>query len=158
MELNSLLKKFKGKSSNIITFILIGILLLIIVIPVKNGKDYVSSDKISKDVYGYENTDGQNEDDIGRYTSCAAYYEERLKSILEKSYGEGSMEVMVSLKKNENTDNSYYGDNSYNNDFCVDGVLIVADINNSEDAANISFAVCSLFNLPAHKVAVLIGK
>ncbi|MBQ8913233.1 MAG: hypothetical protein IJ054_04220, partial [Lachnospiraceae bacterium] len=92
------------------------------------------------------------------YISCAAYYEDKLKDILEKSYGKDSMEVMISLKNSENTGGSFYGDNSYSGDFCVDGVLIVADIKNNEEAANISFAVCALFNLPAHKVAVLIKK
>lgn len=157
MELNSLLNKFKGKSGKIITFVLIGILLLIIVMPVKNTENYKSGTGESSEAYGNDNSYGQGNDNIEAYTSCAAYYEEKLKNILEKSYGKGTMEVMVSLKGSGDTTNPYYSDSS-DSDYLVDGVLIVADIKNNEEAANISFAVCALFNLPAHKVFVLIKK
>ncbi len=157
MELNSLLKNFKGNSSKIITFILIGILLLIIVMPEKKDKSF-SVNNDSEKAYSYNDSEEYSRDEMEEYTGYVAYYEDKLKDILEKSYGKDSMEVMISLKNSENTGNSLYGDNSYSGDFCVDGVLIVADIKNSEEAANISFAVCALFNLPAHKVAVLIKK
>lgn len=157
MELNSLLNKFKGKSGKIITFILIGILLLVIVMPVKNTEKYYNVDSGVSESYDNNEVLGQDSDNKEGYTSCAAYYEDKLKNILEKSYGKGTMEVMVSLKNSDSTGNPYYID-SVSSDYLVDGVLIVADIKNNEEAANISFAVCSLFNLPAHKVAVLIKK
>ena len=63
---------------------------------------------------------------------------------------------MVSLSKE--SDSSYVGryDSSYNYERSVDGVLIVADIDDASAVADISFAVCALFDLPAHKVAVMI--
>ncbi|MBQ7707535.1 MAG: hypothetical protein IJT72_07135 [Lachnospiraceae bacterium] len=153
MELNSLFKNFKGKSSKIITFILIGMLLLVIAMPVKSKGMWGGSRT------GYENgvesnDSSEGEKSLNEYTSRADYYENKLKEILEKSYGKGSMNVMVSMKGKEGgTD--YFSDNAYSDEYNVDGVLIVADVR-SEDAANIAFAVCALFNLPAHKVAVLI--
>ena len=156
MELNSLLKNFKGNSSKIITFILIGILLLIIVMPEKKDKSF-SVNNDSEKAYSYNDSEEYSRDEMEEYTGYVAYYEDKLKNILEKSYGKGTMEVMVSLKNSDSTGNPYYID-SVSSDYLVDGVLIVADIKNNEEAANISFAVCSLFNLPAHKVAVLIKK
>ena len=47
-------------------------------------------------------------------------------------------------------------DGSYNYERSVDGVLIVADVHDASAVADISFAVCALFDLPAHKVAVMI--
>ncbi|MBR1815738.1 MAG: hypothetical protein IJ763_03465 [Lachnospiraceae bacterium] len=152
MRLDSLLGKFKGKSGNIITFILIGILLLIIAMPVKKNNVYDSSITDSTS----ETSSYSEGADIAEYDNYADYYESRLKEILEKSYGEGTMEVMVSLTQIK--DDSYMNryDSSYNYERSVDGVLIVADINDASAVADISFAVCALFDLPAHKVAVMI--
>ena len=154
MEFKSFFEGFKGKSNKIITFILIGILLLVIAMPVKNrGLQGSNTDK---------NTYGKKEDSLSKdeyaceYKNNAAYYEEKLKKILEKSYGNGSMNVMVSMKAKDNG-SDFYMDDSYEEEFLVDGVLIVADVS-LEEAADIAFAVCALFNLPAHKVAVLIKK
>ncbi|MBQ9234099.1 MAG: hypothetical protein IJ167_08720 [Lachnospiraceae bacterium] len=154
MELNSLFDKFKGKSNKIITFILVGVLLLIIVMPVKNKSDYLTtSNKITNENM-YNDTSSDSMEVLNDYTDYADYYEDKLKEILEKSYGEGTMNVMVSLKSTD-AKVSYYYDGSSKAEFVVDGVLIVADVKNTEVAADIAFAVCSLFNLPAHKVAVL---
>ncbi|MBQ9610253.1 MAG: hypothetical protein IJV15_12515 [Lachnospiraceae bacterium] len=152
MRLDSLLGKFKGKSGNIITFILIGILLLIVAMPVKKNSVY---DSVTTDGTG-EAYSRSEDTDIAGYDNYAEYYESRLKEILEKSYGEGTMNVMVSLSKTG--DDGYIGryDSSYNYERSVDGVLIVADIDDASAIADISFAVCALFDLPAHKVAVII--
>ena len=153
MELNSLISKFKGKSNKFITVILIGILLLVIVLPVKNNN-------INKNTYvnrGISESGSSYADEIENvknYDDYASYYENKLKNILEKSYGSGTMEVMVQLKNTDDNNNLYTG--SYENSKIVDGVLIVANVKNQDAIADISFAVCALFDLPAHKVAVMI--
>ena len=91
MRLDSLLGKFKGKSGNIITFILIGVLLLIIAMPVKKNNVYDSGITYSTSESSISNEGA----DVAEYDNYAEYYENRLKEILEKSYGEGTMEVMV---------------------------------------------------------------
>ncbi len=154
MELNSLFEKFKGKSGKLLTFILIGILLLIVVMPVKNNNNFKASNSTYKPTDSADTDDALSRD-VGTYESYAAYYEEKLTDILEKSYGKGTMSVMVSLKRESDKTDLY--DGGADKDFgCVDGVLIVADVKDAACAADISFAVCALFNLPAHKVAVLI--
>ena len=129
-------KTNKEKLNKIITIILVGLLLLIIVMPI--GDD-------SK-----EEADYSNQEQEIMVVSDAAYYEERLKTILEKSYGVGTMEVMVHMKEtSENT--GLYEEGT----IMVDGILIVADVDSEADVGNITFAVCALFDLPAHKVAVI---
>ena len=59
------------------------------------------------------------------------------------------MEVMVHMREDESTDGMYE-----ENALIVDGILIVADVSDAA-VADISFAVCALFDLPAHKVAVI---
>ncbi len=131
-------KESKGKYNKYIVVILIGLLLLIIIMPVSDNKEksIAYQEKAVSDSYSYS----------------AQYYENRLKSILEKSYGEGSMDVMVHLKESSSGD-SFYGEESKME---VDGVLIVAAVKDRQAVSDISFAVCALFNLPAHKVAVIV--
>lgn len=132
------------KLNKIITVILIGILILIILIPTKN----INTD----------NTQNNStvEDGLSMaYDSYADYYENKLKSILENSYGEGTMQVMVNLAGEEQSTGLY---GSYENEVTVDGVLIVAAVDSEQAVSDITFAVCALFNLPAHKVAVMIKK
>lgn len=157
MEFNSLFNIFKGKSNKLITFILIGVLLLIIVMPVKNKSSYESGSVTEVKNNHYDTDAEYSYAASDAYISNAAYFEDKLKSTLEKSYGEGTMDVMVSLKE-AGEKNSYYESGANEGELVVDGVLIVADVRSSEEAADIAFAVCSLFNLPAHKVAVLIKK
>ncbi len=128
-------KNNKEKFNKIITVILVGLLLLIVVVPMgeDNGK--------VEDNQSYEQMANVSDE---------AYYEERLKCILEKSYGAGTMEVMVHMKEVEDTNGMYQ-----EGKLLVDGILIVADVNSDTDVADISFAVCALFDLPAHKVAVI---
>lgn len=131
-------KKNKEKLGKLVTVVLIGILLLVIAIPVKsNGTTGVTTDET-----------GQKE-----YETSADYYEQKLKNILEHSYGEGTMEVMVHLTEGNQT-GSLYSDDSEQP--VVDGVLVVADVDDERAVSDITFAVCALFDLPAHKVAVMI--
>ncbi len=138
MEIN--LKK-NDKLRKIVMGILFGILLLIIAMPVKNN-------------VGTEVKDDEASD-ISVYSSYAEYYEARVKMMLEDSYGKGTMEVMVHLsEKGENS--GVYGYSTADSEYRVDGILIVADVNNEQAVADITYAVCALFDLPAHKCAVLL--
>lgn len=132
-------KNNKEKLNKIITVILVGLLLLIIVVPI--GEQDEKEAGVS---FGDEEVQAVND---------ATYYEERLKSILEKNYGAGTMEVMVHMKK-DSKDVGMYEEEV----LIVDGILIVADVDSDTDVGNISFAVCALFDLPAHKVAVIKNK
>lgn len=129
-------KNNKEKLNKIITVILVGLLLLIIVVPI--GEQDKKEGSIN---FGEESVQAVTD---------AAYYEERLKSILEKTYGVGTMEVMVHMKKDAKDVGMYEEEM-----LIVDGILIVADVDSDTDVGNISFAVCALFDLPAHKVAVI---
>lgn len=136
--------KFKKneKVTKISTLILGGVLILIVIMPVKNTFDS-SGDR--------EKTQETEKD----YIYYANYYEEKLKKILEQSYGEGTMEVMVRVSPEEK-ENSFYkekGDTTI-----VEGVIVVADVADSKALSDISFAVCAFFDLPAHKVAVMLKK
>lgn len=137
MEFN--LKK-NEKLSKIITIILAGVLILIIIMPVKEGVDKSSAIDDSETSY---------EEDYKYYEE---YYENKLKSILEKSYGEGTIQVMVRVSSDEKSD-YYYNDGE--EQFIVEGVIVVADVKDSQALSDIAFAVCALFDLPAHKVAVM---
>ncbi len=138
MEFN--LKK-NEKLRKIVTIILAGVLILIILMPVKESVDKtqaVSSGSSTKD------------EEVKDY---AEYYEKKLKDILEDSYGEGTMQVMVRVSSSSSS-GDFYSDTS--TEIIVEGVIVVADVNNSQALSDISFAVCALFDLPAHKVAVMI--
>ena len=127
------LKKYQNK---FIVALLIGLLLLVVVTPVKEA-----------DKTGTENN-SNTEDTV-------AYYEEKLDSMLEASYGYGSIEVMLHMNKNEKTD--LFGDSDEAEEK-VDGVLIVTTINNENAVAEMTYAVSSLYNLPTHRIAVLTKK
>lgn len=128
-------KNNKEKFNKIITVILVGLLLLIVVVPMGEDKNVVEDNQYQTQPL---------------LVSDEAYYEERLKAILEESYGVGTMKVMVHMKEIEDTNGMYQ-----EGKLLVDGILIVADVNSDADVADISFAVCALFDLPAHKVAVI---
>lgn len=134
--------KNKDKIGKLVTVILVGILLLVIALPVKRQSGTENSRSV-------QNSDGTTEN----YGSYADYYEKKLKSILEHSYGEGTMEVMVHLAEEEQAGGLY---GSGTQTAVVDGVLVVADVHNEQAVSDITFAVCALFDLPAHKVAVMI--
>ncbi len=151
-------KKFPGKDiSRIITVILIGILVLVVLMPVKSGgrDETGQNDKATGSLLGGAEASNETNaatDNEGTTAYDEAYYEERLKNILEKSYGTGTIDVMIHMKKESDTDVFY---NSATEAAIIDGVLIVARINDMSQAMDISNAVCALFNLPACKVSVL---
>lgn len=131
------LKLKKEKLNKIITIILVGLLLLIIVIPIDDEAKEGTADS------------SVNQVQLESPDTGAAYYEERLKAILEKSYGKDTMEVMIHMK--EDSSAGMYEESTWE----VDGILIVADVKQDSYVGDISFAVCALFDLPAHKVAVI---
>ena len=135
--------KKNEKLNKVITIVLIGILILIAVMPLKSS-------------LGSETDEAMNENEFeAAYDLYASYYEGKLKQILENSYGEGTMQVMVQLTQEEQSDGIY---GTSEQQVKVDGVLIVADVDNEQAVSDITFAVCALFDLPAHKVAVMIKK
>lgn len=133
------LKKLKDiKTDKIVTIILIGVLLLVVCMPVKESKKNGEDDTVSDSSMSY-----------------AQYYEERLDNILENSYGEGTMEVMVHISENTESVDLY---GQADKKAVIDGVLIVADVDGQQAVSDITYAVSALFNLPAHKVAVILKK
>lgn len=114
---------------------------MIVIMPVKNTVENTRE--------GEKAADEAEKD----YVYYANYYEEKLKKILEQSYGEGTMEVMVRVSADEK-ENSFYNDSG--DATMVEGVIVVADVPDAKALSDISFAVCALFDLPAHKVAVMI--
>lgn len=135
--------KKNGKLNKVITVILIGILILIAVMPVKSSCG------------GITGSSSEEDGDVETYSSYADYYENRLKVILEESYGEGTMQVMVHMSQEEQPDGLY---GTSGTQIEVDGVLIVAAVDSEQAISDITFAVCALFDLPAHKVAVMLKK
>lgn len=134
-------KKLKGlKADKFITIILLGILVLVVLAPTKNA----AVDKT--------NVTDETEKESSQVSE---YYENKLDAILEKSYGAGTMEVMVHLSEEEGS-SGLYGQSG--NKVVVDGVLIVADVKNEAAVSDITYAVSALFGLPTHKVAVMIKK
>lgn len=133
------LKKIKDlKTDKIITIILVGVLLLVVCTPVKDKSDNKENDTVKDN-----------------YQSHAEYYEQRLDSILENSYGEGTMEVMVHISEDTGSVDMY---GQTDKRVVIDGVLIVADVDGQQAVSDITYAVSALFDLPAHKVAVIIKK
>jgi hypothetical protein len=168
-----------ANTGKIITVILFGILLLVVVIPVDgcsgNSADEADGSSLTglavgdsydtAAVYGQDDSYGAglfaqgSEEaragteavDIQTISTEAEYYENRLKNILETSYGQGSVQVMVHMT--QESEKGLYGDVSEGS--IIDGVLVVADVETANELLTISEAVCALFNLPACKVYVI---
>lgn len=126
--------KFKKneKWNKVILVVLCGILLLVIVMPQKTV-----------------------DTGIGKTTSTAettASYEDRLRTLLEDAYGVGMVDVLIYAGTNTQT---YYGSGGGET---ITGVLITIkkEAVQNTTVADITLAVCALFDLPAHKVAVLV--
>ena len=103
-----------------------------------------------------DKSDNKEKDTVkDSYQSLAEYYEQRLDSILENSYGEGTIEVMVHISEDTGSVDMY---GQTDKRVVIDGVLIVADIDGQQAVSDITYAVSALFDLPAHKVAVIIKK
>jgi hypothetical protein len=146
-------KRLGANTGKIVTVILFGVLLLVAVIPADGcsiNAD-VSSDSILITEMGTSATKSTEAAANQTYTDDAQYYEERLKNILETSYGKDSVTVMVHMVKNSTQ--GLYGNVS--EESVIDGVLVVADVASSNDLLLISEAVCALFDLPACKVYVI---
>lgn len=138
--------KKNQKITKLITIVLIGVLILIVVIPTKpEGKNaYIDGNTIEENVLANSIEE--------KYSN---YYEERLKEMLEKTYGKGNVDVMVTLCRIDAYDN-LYGKSS--GDYRVNGALVVVKTLDEKALSDITFSVCALFDLPAHKVAVMIKK
>ena len=141
MEINF---KKNDKISKLIMVVCVGVLLLVVVVPTKkNSMSY---------------TEIENKEQTNSIEEETAYYESRLKTILENTYGANTMDVMIHMTdKTDKTDkNLFYGEAKEK--LVVDGVLVVAQVKDLQAVSDITFAVCALFDLPAHKVAVMIKK
>lgn len=126
--------KFKKneKTNKVILLVLCGLLLLVLTLPSVSGQT--------------EQTGTDTE------TADTASYETRLRELLADAYGEGMVDVMVYAQEETQT---YYGA-SQNAE--ITGVLVTVsrEVVQETTTADITMAVCALFNLPAHKVAVLV--
>ncbi len=136
--------KKNDKLTKIITAILVGVLLLIVFIPVSDNEATMDSVEYTNETVEYDS-----------YEAYSQYYEDRLTEILEDSYGQGTMNVMIRISTYNSGDATYISYDS-SHEVIVDGVLIVADVDSEQAVSDITFAVCALFDLPAHKVAVMI--
>lgn len=126
--------KFKKneKWNKVILVVLCGILLLVIVMPQK-----------SVNTRTLENVDA---------AETAASYEDRLRAILTDTYGEDMIDVLIYAGEHAQT---FYGTSGGET---ITGVLITVrrEVVSDTTIADITLAVCALFDLPAHKVAVLV--
>ena len=123
------LKLKKYGLDKIILVVLAGILLLILAVP-SGGSDGASGESSTEASYTEE-------------------LEQRLVKILEKTYGEGTIDVMITVSDIEAT---YFEEGKES----VEGVLVVAAAADDERAvADIISAVTALFDVPTHKVKVL---
>lgn len=127
--------KFKKneKRNKVILMVLVGVLLLILVMPAKNTDTGTTA----------------STSDIGQET---ASYEERLRTLLSDAYGEGTVDVLI---YSESGTEGYYDTRKKEE---ITGVLITICQSAVSDTtiSDITLSVCALFNLPAHKVAVLV--
>lgn len=121
--------KFKKneKWNKVILVVLCGILLLVIVMPQKTVQTGSSSD-------------------------TTASYEVRLRELLADTYGADMVDVLIYAGDRTQT---YYGSDGTET---ITGVLITIkkEAVTGTTIADITLAVCALFDLPAHKVAVLV--
>lgn len=130
------LKKIKEqKTGKFIVILLASVCVLVALTPVKGNM----GDKASK----------ENEEE---YVKAL---ENELDKILENTYGNGTIEVMIYGGK-KHAESGWYSNDS--TEYIIDGVLIVANVSGQKVVSDITYAVSALFNLPAHKVAVLIKK
>lgn len=128
--------KFKKneKWNKVILVVLCGILLLVIAMPQKAAGTATGGSAAS------ENT--------------TISYEERLRTLLADTYGADMVDVLIYAGDRTQT---YYGSGGKES---ITGVLITIkkEAVTGTTIADITLAVCALFDLPAHKVAVLVKK
>lgn len=128
--------KFKKneKWNKVILVVLCGILLLVIAMPQKAAGTAAGGSVASEDT--------------------TVSYEERLRTLLADTYGADMVDVLIYAGDRTQT---YYGSGGKES---ITGVLITIkkEAVTGTTIADITLAVCALFDLPAHKVAVLVKK
>ena len=128
--------KFKKneKWNKVILVVLCGILLLVIAMPQKAAGTATGGSAASEDT--------------------TISYEERLRTLLADTYGADMVDVLIYAGDRTQT---YYGSGGKES---ITGVLITIkkEAVTGTTIADITLAVCALFDLPAHKVAVLVKK
>lgn len=128
--------KFKKneKWNKVILVVLCGILLLVIAMPQKAAGTATGGSVASEDT--------------------TVSYEERLRTLLADTYGADMVDVLIYAGDRTQT---YYGSGGKES---ITGVLITIKKEAVEGTtiADITLAVCALFDLPSHKVAVLVKK
>lgn len=128
--------KFKKneKWNKVILVVLCGILLLVIAMPQKAAGTATGGSVASEDT--------------------TVSYEERLRTLLADTYGADMVDVLIYAGDRTQT---YYGSGGKE---LITGVLITIkkEAVTGTTIADITLAVCALFDLPAHKVAVLVKK
>ncbi len=128
----------KGKEK-ILIVLLIGILLMVIAIPIKdeskNNNSFVGLQDTNNDMYTNWLKDYNSD-----ITSYSTFIEEKLKNILSKVEGVGEVNVMVKINEDES----------------IEGVIVVAGGGgNGTVSASITSAIEALLGIPAHKIKVL---
>ena len=128
----------KGKEK-ILIVLLIGILLMVIAIPIKdeskNNNSFVGSQDTNSDMYTNWLKDYNSD-----ITSYSTFIEEKLKNILSKVECVGEVNVMVKINEDES----------------IEGVIVVAGGGgNGTVSASITSAIEALLGIPAHKIKVL---
>ncbi len=121
-------------------FLLAGVLLAVIALPVKD-----SGAKDSKEATGAL--------DFGQETAGTPkeQMERQMEELLSRTEGVGQVKVLLSLKEGESVD--FYGEESFPK---VEGVLIAAEgAGNSIVERNIQQAVMALFSVEAHKIKIM---
>lgn len=128
--------KFKKneKWNKVILVVLCGILLLVIAMPQNAAGTATGGSAASEDT--------------------TVSYEERLRTLLADTYGADMVDVLIYAGDRTQT---YYGSGGKES---ITGVLITIkkEAVTGTTIADITLAVCALFDLPAHKVAVLVKK
>lgn len=128
--------KFKKneKWNKVILVVLCGILLLVIAMPQKAAGTATGGSAASEDT--------------------TVSYEQRLRTLLADTYGADMVDVLIYAGDRTQT---YYGSGGKES---ITGVLITIkkEAVTGTTIADITLAVCALFDLPAHKVAVLVKK
>ena len=158
------LRLSKLKKTDYIVILLVGVLLLIVVLPVKEDKNTCSnSQKKAKAKSVSESTCDDEE--------YEKLLEKKLEGILERMDGVGEVSVMITLsddgtrivdKDTKETSESIekttviYDDEDASTDKpTVSGVLVVAQGGGSPQVNNdISNAVSALFDVPMHKIKI----
>ena len=156
------LRLSKLKKTDYIVILLVGVLLLIVVLPVKEDKNTCSnSQKKAKAKSVSESTCDDEE--------YEKLLEKKLEGILERMDGVGEVSVMITLDKDtKETSESIekttviYDDEDASVPYVtstdkptVSGVLVVAQGGGSPQVNNdISNAVSALFDVPMHKIKI----